>query len=151
MDFLQLIFAFINAPLFAAFLLGMFTKRTTGHGAFFGLISGTFTAAMVHGFTQPAGATSLVKGGWTGTVLNTFPSEMAQNFWIAIFAFSMALVVTVVVSVVTKQKKSETELVGLVYSLTPKVVDDSKHWYQKPEVWAIGVAVIVIILTIIYW
>ncbi len=151
MDFLQLIFAFINAPLFAAFLLGMFTKKTTGHGAFFGLLTGTFTAAMVHGFTQPAGATSLVKGGWTGTTLHSFPSEMAQNFWIAIFAFSMAMVVTVIISILTKQKKSDKELVGLVYSLTPKVVDDSKYWYQKPEVWAIAVGIIVITLSIIYW
>jgi solute:Na+ symporter, SSS family len=151
MDFLQLIFAFINAPLFAAFLLGMFTKRTTGHGAFFGLLSGTTSAALVHGFTQPAGATSLVKGGWTGTVLHSFPSEMAQNFWIAIFAFGIALVVTIVISLLTKRKKTDKELVGLVYSLTPKVLDDSKHWYQKPEVWAIGVAVLTIILSIIYW
>jgi SSS family solute:Na+ symporter len=53
MDFLQLIFAFINAPLFAAFLMGMFNKRTTGHGAFWGLLTGTLSAALVHGLTQP--------------------------------------------------------------------------------------------------
>ena len=46
MDFLQLIFAFVNAPLFAAFLLGMFWKRTTGHAAFWGLIGGTISAAI---------------------------------------------------------------------------------------------------------
>ncbi|MCK4992585.1 MAG: sodium:solute symporter family protein, partial [Bacteroidales bacterium] len=56
MDFLQLIFAFVNAPLFAAFLLGMFWKRTTGHAAFWGLIGGTISAAVHHGFTLPAGA-----------------------------------------------------------------------------------------------
>jgi solute:Na+ symporter, SSS family len=33
MDVLQLVFAFVNAPLFATFLLGMFWKRATGHGA----------------------------------------------------------------------------------------------------------------------
>ncbi len=52
MDFLQLVFAFINAPLFAAFLMGMFTRRTTGHGAFWGLIAGTGSAAVVHGLEQ---------------------------------------------------------------------------------------------------
>ncbi len=62
MDFLQLIFAFVNAPLFAAFLLGMFWKRTTGHAAFWGLIGGTISAAIHHGLTLPAGATAGVKG-----------------------------------------------------------------------------------------
>ena len=53
MDFLQLVFAFVNAPLFATFLLGMFWKRATGHGAFFGLASGTLAAAIHHGLTLP--------------------------------------------------------------------------------------------------
>ena len=55
MDFLQLVFAFVNAPLFATFLLGMFWKRTTGHGAFGGLLSGTVAAAVHHGLTLPVG------------------------------------------------------------------------------------------------
>jgi len=151
MDFLQLIFAFINAPLFAAFLMGMFTKRTTGHGAFWGLLTGTFSAALVHGFTQPAGATSLVKGGWTGTVLKIFPSEMVQNFWIAIIAFGVALVATIVISLLTKRTKTDEELKGLVYSLTPKVVDTSKHWYQGPIFLAWVVGIIAIVLSIIFW
>ncbi len=151
MDFLQLIFAFINAPLFAAFLAGMFTKRATGHGAFYGLLSGTFSAAIVHGLTQPMGAESLVKGGWTGSVLHTFPSEMAQNFWIAIIAFSIALVVTFVISLLTKRTKSDQDLKGLVYQLTPKTIDDSKHWYQKPVFLAYVVAGVAIVLSIIFW
>ena len=151
MDFLQLIFAFINAPLFAAFLLGMFTKRTTGHGAFWGLLAGTFSAAMVHGLTQPAGATSLIKGGWMGTVVHRFPSEMAQNFWTAIVAFCVAMVVTIVISLLTKRNKTDEQLKGLVYSLTPRVVDDSKYWYQKPTFLAIIVGVIAVTLSIIFW
>jgi solute:Na+ symporter, SSS family len=151
MDFLQLIFAFINAPLFAAFLMGMFHKRTTGHGAFWGLLTGTLSAALVHGFTQPAGAVSLVKGGWTGTVLQVFPSEMAQNFWIAIIAFSVALVATIVISLLTKRTKTDEQLKGLVYSLTPKVIDESEHWYQKPGFLAIIIGGIAIALSIIFW
>jgi Na+/proline symporter len=64
MDFLQLVFAFVNAPLFATFLLGMFWKRATGHGAFFGLASGTLAAALHHGLTLPVGAPVGIKGGW---------------------------------------------------------------------------------------
>ena len=59
MDFLQLVFAFVNAPLFATFLLGMFWKRTTGHAAFGGLLSGTVAAAIHHGRDPPCGS-----GGW---------------------------------------------------------------------------------------
>jgi SSS family solute:Na+ symporter len=151
MDFLQLIFAFINAPLFAAFLAGMFTKRATGNGAFYGLLAGTTSAAVVHGLTQPFGAQSLIKGGWTGTVLQTFPSEMAQNFWIAIIAFGVALIVTIVISLSTKRTKTDEQLIGLVYQLTPKTIDDSKHWYQKPGFLSLVVAIVAIVLSIIFW
>jgi SSS family solute:Na+ symporter len=151
MDFLQLIFAFINAPLFAAFLLGMFTRRTTGHGAFFGLLSGTLSAAVMHGLSAPLGAEKLVKGGWLGTVVWHFPSEMAQNFAIAIVAFSFALIVTLVISFATKRNKTDDDLKGLVYQLTPKTIDESKHWYQKPVVLAWIVGIMAIILSIIFW
>ena len=151
MDFLQLIFAFINAPLFAAFLMGMFTRRTNGHGAFWGLLSGTFSAAIVHGLTQPAGATSPVKGGWIGTVIKTYPSEMAQNFNIAIIAFCVALITTIIISLLTKRTKSDEELKGLVYQLTPKVIDESKNWWEKPVTLSWLVGIIAIILSIIFF
>src|SRR5258708_12958712 len=69
MDVLQLVFAFLNAPLFATFLLGMFWKRTTGHGAFFGLLSGIAAAAVHHGLTIPEGSVPGIKGGWIAVVL----------------------------------------------------------------------------------
>jgi SSS family solute:Na+ symporter len=150
MDFLQLIFAFVNAPLFAAFLLGMFWKRTTGHAAFWGLIGGTISAMIHHGFTMPAGAVAGVKGGYFGLV-HTYPSEMAQNFYTAIYAFSTALILTFVITLLTKKLKTDDQLRGLVYSLTPKVKDDSKYWYQKPQVMAIIVGAIAIVLSIIFW
>src|SRR5262249_60608564 len=68
MDLLQLVFAFVNAPLFATFALGMFWRRTTGHGAFTGLVSGTIGAAVHHGLTLPMGAAVGVKGGYFGVV-----------------------------------------------------------------------------------
>jgi SSS family solute:Na+ symporter len=150
MDFLQLIFAFVNAPLFAAFLLGMFWKRTTGHAAFWGLIGGTISAAVHHGFTLPAGGSVGIKGGFFGLV-NTYPSEMAQNFWTAIYAFSTALILTFVITLLTKKLKTDEDLKGLVYSLTPRIKDDSKYWYQKPQVMAIVIGAIAIVLSIIFW
>src|SRR6202163_5021296 len=116
MDMLQLVFAFVNAPLFATFLLGMFWKRTTGHGAFVGLLSGTGAAALVHGLTIAEG-----KGGWIATV-HQFPSTMAQNLWMAIFAWSTCFAVTLLVSLATRPRPVD-ELRGLVYSLTARVAD----------------------------
>jgi len=118
MDMLQLVFAFVNAPLFATFLLGMFWKRTTGHAAFSGLLAGTTAAAVHHSLTLPAGAVPGIKGGWVA-VLHTYPSEMAQNFWTAIFAWTTCFLVTIFVSLLTKAPE-ESKLVGLVYSLTPR-------------------------------
>ncbi len=130
MDSLQLIFSLVNAPLFATFLLGMFWKRTTGHGAFTGLVAGTAGALFHHGLTLPVDAAPGLHGGWIA-VVHRYPSDMAQNFWTAIFAFSINLLVTTVVSVMT-EPRPEGELVGLVYSLTPKPVDAHLSWYEKP-------------------
>ena len=55
------------------------------------------------------------------------------------------------ITLLTRKLKTDDELVGLVYSLTPKVKDDSKHWYQKPEVMAVIVGIILIVISIIVW
>jgi SSS family solute:Na+ symporter len=148
MDALQLVFSFVNAPLFATFLLGMFWKRTTGHGAFTGLISGTFAALLHHGLTIPVDSTPGIHGGWI-TIVHRYPSDMAQNFWTAIFAFSVNLLVTIAVSLMTKPR-DEHELVGLVYSLTPKPAEHHLSWYQKPATLAIAVLAMLVILNLVF-
>jgi SSS family solute:Na+ symporter len=148
MDALQLVFALVNAPLFATFLLGMFSKRTTGHGAFTGLVAGTLGALVHHGLTLPLGDAAGIHGGWI-TVLHRYPSDMAQNFWTAIFAFSINLVVTIVVSRMSAPRP-EPELAGLVYSLTPKPVEADKAWYMRPTVWALAVLAMAVVLNIIF-
>jgi SSS family solute:Na+ symporter len=148
MDALQLVFSIVNAPLFATFLLGMFWKKTTGHGAFTGLLSGTAAALIHHGLTLPADAVPGIHGGWI-TVIHHYPSDMAQNFWTAIFAFSVNLIVTIAVSLVTTPRP-EPELVGLVYSLTPKPIETHLTWYQKPATLAVAVLAILIVLNLVF-
>ena len=148
MDALQLVFAVINAPLFATFLLGMFWKRTTGHAAFTGLTVGTLAAVLHHGLTLPLGDAVGVHGGWLHVVYQ-YPSDMAQNFWTAIFAFVINFVVTVVISLVTKPRP-EPELVGLVYSLTPKPIETHLAWYQKSSTLAIAVLAVAVVLNVIF-
>jgi solute:Na+ symporter, SSS family len=149
MDMLQLVFAFVNAPLLATFLLGMFWKRTTGHGAFIGLLSGTTAAAIHQGLTLPFGALAGVKGGWFG-VVHTYPSELAQAFWTAIFAWSACFVITILISVATRPR-DDKDLVGLVYSLTERPKEDQLPWYQRPAVLAVIVLLAAIALNIIFW
>ena len=74
---------------------------------------------------------------------------MAQNFWTAIFAFSINLIVTVGVSLVTAPRP-ESELVGLVYSLTPRPVETHLTWYQKPASLAIAVLVLLVALNLVF-
>ena len=155
MDVLQLVFGFVNAPLFATFMLGMFWRRATGHGAFFGLLSGTAAAAIHHGLTVPAGATTWLKGGWLlfgAEPIKIYRSEMAQNFWTAIFAWSTCFLLTIVISLATRQTKTEEDLKGLVYSLTPHVAkDEHLHWYAQPGILAIVVLAATLVLNIIFW
>jgi SSS family solute:Na+ symporter len=151
MDMLQLVFAFVNAPLFATFLLGMFWRRATGHGAFFGLLIGTAAAAVHHGLTLPHDAVAGLKGGFLGTVLHTYSSEMAQNFWTAIVAWSACFTATIVISFLTHRNKSDDELKGLVYALTPRLTDGDLVWYKRPATLGVVVLGLTLVLNIIFW
>ena len=148
MDTLQLVFSFVNAPLFATFLLGMFWKRTTGHAAFTGLIAGTAAAMLHHGLTLPIEAHPGIHGGWI-TVVHHYTSDMAQNFWGAIWAFSTNFVITIIVSLFTKPKP-ESELVGLVRSLTPKPETSHLNWWKRPEALAVAVLIGAVALNIFF-
>jgi SSS family solute:Na+ symporter len=149
MDLLQLVFAFVNAPLFATFALGMFWRRTTGHGAFVGLLAGTLAAAVHHGLTLPAGMQPGVKGGYLG-LLHTYPSELAQTFWTAIVAWVACFVVTIVVSLATRPRPPE-ELGGLVYSLTPRPSDRALPWSRRPAVLAAAVLALTVMLNLVFF
>jgi SSS family solute:Na+ symporter len=157
MDIIQLVFGFVNAPLFATFLLGMFWKRTTGTGAFLGLFGGIGGSALFHALTSAAGnldasghVVNVMKGGYLGVVAK-FPSEMAQNFWLAAFAFTVCFTLTLVISLATKSQKTDADLKGLVYSLTPKIVDNNMPVWQRPAVVGTVLMIVCVILNIIFW
>jgi len=143
-DFLQLVFSFVNGPLFATFLLGMFWKRTTGHGAFWGLIAGTLAAAATHGLTVAEG-----KGGW---IFNFYEidSGMGQAFIVASVSWIANFCTTIIVSLFTRPKPEE-ELRGLVYSLTEKPSYHQDKWYLKVAPLGIILIVITIILNMIFF
>lgn len=156
MDLVQLVFGFVNAPLFATFLHGMFWARATAHGAFYGLLGGTATSALFHGLTISQGNAPGIKGAWLAHLVgaqpvHVFQSEMAQNFWLACFAFSVCFLLTLVISLGTRRTKSDDELRGLVYSLTPRITDHGRAWYKRPAVVGVGLLVICAVINIIFW
>jgi SSS family solute:Na+ symporter len=141
-DLLQLVFSFINAPLFATFLLGMFWARTTANGAFWGLFSG-IAACAVHYLATSVGAEP--SGG-----LHTYYSDMARNFWGALWAWVACFVVTIGVSLVTRPRSNE-DMKGLVWSLTPRVREHGLAWYLRPGILAVIVGAMAIALNVVFW
>jgi SSS family solute:Na+ symporter len=75
---------------------------------------------------------------------------MAQNFWLATFAFMVCFGLTLVLSLATKRTKTNEELKGLVYSLTPKLKDEEKAWYLRPAVAGMMLLIGCVILNIIF-
>lgn len=146
MDYLQTLFGFFNAPLFATFILGMFWKRMTAAAGWSGLVAGTAAAVLVAVLSEDAlGPASLGVIGLGG---------QGASFVAAGAAFAVDVVVSVVVTMVSVPKP-EKQLVGLVYSLTPKedLVDPdegSLPWYQSPVKLAGVGLVIVVVLNVIF-
>jgi solute:Na+ symporter, SSS family len=146
MDYLQTLFGFFNAPLFATFILGMFWKRMTPTAGWVGLVSGTGAAVLVALLSEDAfGETSLgvISLGGQGA-----------SFVAASAAFVVDIVVSVAVTMVTKPKPVR-ELAGLVYSETPKEqrTDPDAHklpWYQSPVPLASISLVMVLALNVIF-
>ncbi|WP_336032158.1 sodium:solute symporter family protein [Geodermatophilus sp. FMUSA9-8] len=146
MDYLQTLFGFFNAPLFATFILGMFWKRMTPTAGWTGLVSGTLAAVAVAFLSEDAfGAASL----------GVLPlGGQGASFVAASAAFVVDIVVSVAVSMVTAPKPV-AQLAGLVYSETPKEqrTDPDAHrlpWYQSPTKLAGIALVMVIALNVIF-
>ncbi len=130
LDAVVLVFAVVNAPLFATLLLGALWKRATGHGAFSGMLAGMAAALVHHGNTLPRGEQPGIHGGWI-KVLHHPASDMALALGTAAFAFIVSLLVTAVVSVCTKPR-SEAELAGLT---TRSAAEQAKGaWWKQAEV-----------------
>jgi SSS family solute:Na+ symporter len=141
MNYVQLLFSYFNAPLFATFIIAMFWKRSTPWAGFWGLIAGFLGAFVTHELYS-----------W-GTI--NLGSALAASFWGAIIAFVADAVVTVGVSLAT-QPKPDDELRGLVWGLTKKEEEPVEHdpaddaWYRSVWLLAGGAIALIVILSIIF-
>jgi solute:Na+ symporter, SSS family len=148
MLYLQTLFGFFNAPLFATFILGMFWKRMTPTAGWAGLVGGT-VAAVVLGVLSEDALGPMSTGAIPGL------KGQGASFTAAGVAFVIDILISVLVSLVTKPK-DEKKLRGLVYSLTPKADfhdedEGDMKWWQKPNQLAGVALVMVIILNILFW
>jgi solute:Na+ symporter, SSS family len=144
MDYMQAIFSWVNAPLFATMLLGMFIWWITPNGAFWGLVVGMLSSFIMY---------LAVKFHWFAEsiiTMSTVQSDMAANFWRAWWAWLICAVVTVVVSLWTKKKPKE-ELVGLVKGLTKEKHGQDIPFIKRPEFYAIISLIVFILLNIWFW
>jgi solute:Na+ symporter, SSS family len=141
MDYIQLLFSFFNAPLFATFIIALFWKRATPWAGLAGLVAGTLGAAAAH-------------YGHEWEIINLGTAQAAA-FWGAGVAFVADAVVTVLVSLVTQPKPIE-ELRGLVWSETsdelrrPKRERADHGWYRSPAVLGGGVLAATVALNFVF-
>jgi solute:Na+ symporter, SSS family len=144
MDYVQALFSFFIAPLFGTVILGMLWKRATHWGGFLGLLAGTLSSIGMFIWVQGnAGALRYI-------AMSPDAKPMAENLYRALWSWIICVVVTVVVSLVTKPVPTE-QLSGLVYGVTPIPDDGAKTIWQKPIFWAIVVIVVFFILNLIFW
>jgi SSS family solute:Na+ symporter len=145
MDYVQALFGFFIAPLFGTVLLGMLWKRTTRAAGFWGLLVGTISS--VSTFTLM----KLNPERWVPVfALSSQAKALAQDMYQALWSCVTCVVVTVLVTMVTKPRP-DSELVGLVYSLTPLAREDRAPLLQRPVFWGVVAVVVLVILQIIFW
>ncbi|MDE1175733.1 MAG: sodium:solute symporter family protein [Edaphobacter sp.] len=144
MDYVQALFSFFIAPLFGTVILGMLWKRATGAGGFWGLLVGTVSSISMWIWVQrdPSALRYIA--------LSPDAKPMAENIYRALWSWLACILITVIVSLMTKPK-TDAELDGLVYGATVIPDDGSVGLLQKPIFWAGVVAVVFVILNVIFW
>jgi SSS family solute:Na+ symporter len=144
MDYVQALFSFFIAPLFGTVILGMLWKRATHWGGFLGLLAGTLSSIGMFIWVQTDGSALRY------IAMSSDAKPMAENLYRALWSWIICVVVTVVVSLMTKPVPTE-QLSGLVYGVTPIPHDGSTTIWQKPIFWAIVVIVVFFVLNLIFW
>ena len=144
MDYVQALFSFFVSPLFATVLLGMFWKRATSAGAFWGLLSGMVISIFMWA------AVRTFPSALKFVALSASAKPMAENLYRMLWSWLTCLVVTIVVSLLTVPKP-DSELTGLVYGCTPKAVIDPVAWWHRPKVWAALALCTVLSLQWLFW
>jgi len=144
MDYVQALFSFFIAPLFGTVLIGMLWKRATPAGGFWGLFAGTMSSVGMYTWVK------IDPGAVRYVALSMQAQDQAQNMFRALWCALIGVLVTVVVSLVTRPKP-DAELANLVYGLTPIPKTEHVSLFHRPLFWAAVVGIAFVILQIIFW
>jgi solute:Na+ symporter, SSS family len=144
MDYVQALFSFFVAPLFCAVLLGMLWKRATGPGGFWGLLAGTVSSIAMWAWVKAD------PGALRYIALSLNAKAMAENMYRALWSWVACVVVTVVVSLVTRPQPRE-ELEGLVYGITKVPSEAAVPFHYRPAFWAVVVGLAFVAVNIYFW
>jgi SSS family solute:Na+ symporter len=144
MDYVQALFSFFIAPLFGTVILGMLWKRATPAGGFLGLLAGTLSSIGMWAWVK------LDPSALRYVALSPYARDMAENMYRALWSWIVCVLVTVVVSMVTKPKP-DSELTGLVYGVTEIPSEASMAVYQRPWFWAVVVAGLFLVVNVVFW
>ena len=144
MDYVQALFSFFIAPLFGTVILGMLWKRATPAGGWTGLLAGTLSSVGMYTWVK------IDPGAVRYVALSPQAQDQAQNMFRALWCWLICVIVTVVVSYMTKPKP-DSELTNVVYGLTPIPKTQHVSWIQSPLFWGAVVAIVFVILQIIFW
>ena len=144
MDYVQSLFSFFIAPLFGTVLLGMLWKRATPAGGWTGLLAGTLSSVGMYAWVK------LDPNAVRYVALSMDAQDQAQNMFRALWCCLICVIVTVVVSYLTKPKP-DSELKDVVYGLTPIPKVEHVSIFHSPIFWAVVVAIVFVILQIIFW
>jgi solute:Na+ symporter, SSS family len=144
MDYVQALFGFFIAPLFGTVLLGMLWKRVTSAAGFLGLLAGTASSVTMFSLMK-------LDHRWVRVfALSPLAQGLAQDMYQALWSCVVCVLVTVIVTGVTKPRPDE-ELRGLVYSLTEKASEGDVALFHRPLFWGIVAVVLLVVLQIIFW
>src|SRR5271170_3498352 len=144
MDYVQALFTFFIAPLLGTILLGMFWKRATAAGGFWGLLAGTTTSISLFIWVKLSpSALSIV-------AFSPDAKDLAENLYRALWSWWVCVLVTIIVSYFGKPRP-EAELKGLVYGATVLPNEGpvpliKNHWF-----WAAVVIVIFFVLNLVFF
>ncbi len=144
MDYVQALFSFFIAPLLGSILLGMFWKRATKQGGFWGLLVGTVSSVSLWAWVK------IDPSALRYVAFSPDAKAMAEDVYRAIWSFSACAVVTIVVSLMTKPRPIE-ELQGLVYGATPIPHEEPVPLYKNHWFWASLVIVAFFVMNLIFW
>jgi SSS family solute:Na+ symporter len=144
MDYVQALFSFFIAPLFATVIIGMLWKRASPAGGFWGLLAGTASSVAMWAWVK------MDPSALRYIALSPYAKDMAENMYRALWSCIICALVTVVVSLLTKPKP-EAELKGLVYGATEIPPESYVTVLHRPWFWATVVGVVFIALQIAYW